>query len=371
MSTAFQKKQPNVNTSNIVLEESRMRKNSRVLLCGCFYYSGLIGLMHWWKRRAEPHLVILNYHEAAVGDLRQHLLYLKKHYHIKHLEAALLDFYGLPQKAEEKQETRIPLVMTFDDGYYDNYVHCFSLAKELHIPMTIFIIPWYIEKQHRFWWNEARSLDRFIKQSEVTFEEQTYHLDQPAERAAFLRLIDMRARYAPTVAEREQFLETIHLTLGVAAAYPEEQMDLPMTWEQIREMEASGWISFGAHTIHHPFIGYLANADEVESEVVDSREVLQHELGHPVTIFAYPGGKAEHIGDYGLHAVHRAGFDWVVTTIGRVNTRDTDPLALRRIEVNLSDHWLVMAAKTVGLLDFLFRLRSLPGALIKASIKKA
>src|SRR2546427_3585444 len=47
------------------------------------------------------------------------------------------------------------------------------------------------------------------------------------------------------------------------------------------------------------------------------RTVLEQQLGHPVRTFAYPVGKAEHIGAAALRAVREAGYDWAVTTIYR------------------------------------------------------
>jgi len=371
MHTTLQKTPVKTGKSTATMRESRMHRNMRIMLCGCLYYSGLIGLVHWQKRRVEPHVVILNYHEAAGGDLRRHLLYLRKHYHIEHLETALVDFYKKKGQGKAKQKPRTTIVLTFDDGDYNNYTHCLALAKELQVPITIFLIPGYIESGHRFWWEEAKNIDRLTQLQEVTLEGKTYDMDRPAERAALLQLIDTRVRRAATVAEREQFLEIVHQALQVPAASSEEQMQLSMSWEEVQEMEASGWISFGAHTMHHPILGYLTDADEIMQEVTESRKVLEQQLKHPVAIFAYPVGKLEHIGEYGRYAVQQAGFDWAVTTVGGVNTQSTDPLMLHRIEVNLSDHWLVMAAKTTGLLEIFLDLRRFPQIWLKTLIKRA
>jgi peptidoglycan/xylan/chitin deacetylase (PgdA/CDA1 family) len=339
------------------IKEDSMRTRVRIYVSACFYYSGLIDLIHWWMRRTKQHLLILNYHDATEGDLRRHLLYLRRHYRIEHLEDALEELY-LGRKREGRDQ-RLPLVLTFDDGYHDNYTHCLPLARELGVPMTIFLIPGYIENGHRFWWDEAESICRFTDLKEVVFEGNTYHLDQPDERVTLIQLIDMRARYAPSVVEREAFLSNIRAALAVGTAYAEEKATLPLTWEEAREMDASGWISFGAHTMHHPILGYLVDGCEVMREVTDCRSLLEKQLGHPVHTFAYPVGKPEHIGVYGPIAVAQAGYKWVVTTTGGVNTTQTNPHMLRRYEVNLSDHWLVMAAKTTGLLGFIVRLRRL------------
>ena len=130
-----------------------------------------------------------------------------------------------------------------------------------------------------------------------------------------------------------------------------------MTWAEVRKMEESGWVSFGAHTMHHPILAYLADPAEVQYEVEECRSVLEQRLGHPVRTFAYPVGKLEHIGDGGLRAVRAAGYEWALTTIEETNTPQTDPHLLCRLPGDITLHWLVMASELVGLLGNLSRLR--------------
>ena len=131
----------------------------------------------------------------------------------------------------------------------------------------------------------------------------------------------------------------------------------PLTWAEVHEMEESGWVSFGAHSMHHPILAYLADPHEVQREVEECRTVLEQHLGHPVRIFAYPIGKPEHIGDEGLKAVKAAGYEWAVTSIEEINTSQCDPYLLRRNPGVVNKHWLVMASELVGLLGIVSRLK--------------
>src|SRR5881394_1954812 len=121
-----------------------MRKQIGVFVAACFYYSGLVKLARWWTQRSGPRLIILNYHRATGGDLRSHLLYLRRHYRMLHLEEALEELYSSKEKRQVR-DLRTPLVLTFDDGYRDNYTHAFALARELQVPITIFLVPGYVE----------------------------------------------------------------------------------------------------------------------------------------------------------------------------------------------------------------------------------
>jgi peptidoglycan/xylan/chitin deacetylase (PgdA/CDA1 family) len=335
-----------------------MRTLLGVIVAACFYYSGLVKLARWLMRKSGRHLIILNYHRATGGDLRNHLLYLRRHYRMLHLEQALEELSMPAQGQKQVRDRRTPLVLTFDDGYRDNYTHAFALASQLRVPITLFLIPGYIESGDYFWWQEGRRLVRRTQVSEVTIEDHTYHLGQLEERDKLAKAIDRRLRYAQSVAEREAFLGTVRKVLAVPPLVTvEEEITMPLTWAEIREMEESGWVSFGAHTMHHPILAYLTDPAEVRREIGECREVLEQQLGHPVRAFAYPVGKFEDIGDEALRAVQEAGYSWAVTTVHGTNTPKSDPYRLRRVLGDVSRHRLVMAAEVSGLWHFFFHRR--------------
>src|SRR2546429_4964269 len=93
-------------------ENQLMRNRILLFVSACLYYSGLIKLSRWWTRRSGRYLVILNYHRAAGEDLRQHLLYLRRHFRILHLEAALEALYAPPKEGLWRKDRRTPLVLT-------------------------------------------------------------------------------------------------------------------------------------------------------------------------------------------------------------------------------------------------------------------
>ena len=288
------------------MEDQSMYAKVMTLIAACLYYSGWVALGRWWMRRQGPRLMILNYHRAGGGDLRRHMLYLHRHYRLQHLEDALEELFS--PAAHTVRDRRTPLVITFDDGYYDNYTHCFALARELHIPVTIFLLPGYIETGNHFWWLEPDYLVARACVREVMIEGLTYHLNTSEEREALTRAIVARLRCAASVHEREAFLREISPTSRAPPAVARaEKQDLPMSWVEIETMQKCAWISFGSHTMHHPILASLADPGEVEYEVRKSRAVLERHLETSVRSFAYPVGKVEDIGEQGVHSVQKSG----------------------------------------------------------------
>lgn len=337
-----------------------MYERLRILLAACFYYSGLVKLALKWQQRGSRCLIILNYHRATGEKLRAQFLYLRRHYRLMPLEEALNELYTTAS-VRCGRDRRVPLVLTFDDGYLDNYICAWPLAQKLQIPITIFLIPGYSESGHCFWWLAATYLVNHTHVEKVTVAGRTYRLAQLSDRLALVKIIDAHLRYATSVASREAFLMSMQCALEVSlpcrAIQGNSDTSLPLTWPEIREMEESGWVSYGAHTMHHPILGYLADLEEARCEVTGSRRLLEEQLGHSIRLFAYPVGREEHIGVIGRQIAQTAGYTWAVTTIEEVNTPHTDPYLLRRLPGNVEQHWLVMASELVGLLGIISRFR--------------
>jgi glycosyltransferase involved in cell wall biosynthesis/peptidoglycan/xylan/chitin deacetylase (PgdA/CDA1 family) len=102
-----------------------------------------------------------------------------------------------------------------------------------------------------------------------------------------------------------------------------------MTWEQLKEMVADGGVRIGAHTRTHALLPTMSVGD-LRDEIAGSKEDLEHELGVPVTTFAYPYGEYD---SAVLSVAAQANFTGACTVDEGLNFVGTSPMALRRIEI--------------------------------------
>lgn len=63
-----------------------------------------------------------------------------------------------------------------------------------------------------------------------------------------------------------------------------------LSWPEIKEMAASGLIEFYPHSHNHPRLDLIPK-EQAEREMVESKRVLEKELGRPMDVFAYPFGR--------------------------------------------------------------------------------
>jgi peptidoglycan/xylan/chitin deacetylase (PgdA/CDA1 family) len=66
-----------------------------------------------------------------------------------------------------------------------------------------------------------------------------------------------------------------------------------ISWDQLREMEATGLADVESHTVSHPPDLRALSDSELASELSDSRETIEAEMGHPVRFLAYTEGNAD------------------------------------------------------------------------------
>jgi peptidoglycan/xylan/chitin deacetylase (PgdA/CDA1 family)/GT2 family glycosyltransferase len=108
---------------------------------------------------------------------------------------------------------------------------------------------------------------------------------------------------------------------------------------QIRELHRHG-IQFGSHSLTHPFLTQLSNAD-LRREVADSKRRLEDFLGSEVSCFAYPYGDVD---ARVCWAVAEAGYRIGMTTEEGLNFWN-DPLCLKRSNVSEKDTMIEFVLK--------------------------
>ncbi len=124
--------------------------------------------------------------------------------------------------------------------------------------------------------------------------------------------------------------------------YPSAISNSPyaLTWEQLKEMKASGFVDIQSHTYWHPDFrkekGRRPAADYamfVDAQLVRSRTRLDAELGTHVDLLAWPYS----IVDKDLEtAARRAGYRAAFAYDGLIARPDDDPFSIHRVPVSNS-----------------------------------
>jgi len=284
------------------------------------------------KRRWCGNVQILVYHRVnddrdpffsgTPSDVfRKQMDYLVSNFNILSLEDAV---EGLARKDVPDNA----IVVTFDDGYRDNYLNAFPILNNLSIPATIFLATDAIGSGRMLWHDRVFSafrqtrvpfLDGFGARSKQ-YPLSTIH-DKVVALEEFLNFI--RAR---TDRERASWIDCLIETLGVSDS--REVSGLMLSWDEVRMMHEGG-ISFGSHSVTHPILSKLPT-DRIRDEIQESKLVIEQELHTPVRTFAYPNGREEDYNEITKSLLREAGYTCAVTTQFGNNESGCDLFELRR-----------------------------------------
>lgn len=107
-------------------------------------------------------------------------------------------------------------------------------------------------------------------------------------------------------------------------------------WDEIRELERHG-VRIESHGISHRPLAEL-EIDEAAREIVISKLKLEERLGRPVRAFSYVKGSEADYKPVHPSLVRQAGYDLAFTAVSGANGPSSDPLQLRRYNVEPYSH---------------------------------
>ena len=143
-------------------------------------------------------------------------------------------------------------------------------------------------------------------------------------------------------------------TLYVATEFVDEGRDfpadgIPLSWNALRDVQASGIVTVGSHTHSHALMDRLAPAD-IDAELDHADDLLEEHLGSRPTHFAYPKAVA---GSSPADAAVRVRYRSAALAGTRPNPYGrTDPHRLSRSPIQTSDGMRFFEAKLRGGMGF-------------------
>jgi peptidoglycan/xylan/chitin deacetylase (PgdA/CDA1 family) len=253
------------------------------LNCGYLWIRDLI--LSWMGRSRA---VVLYYHRIggrsvlskSVEQFQDDIRYLSTRYEC-------LTLIELCERLRHGKRFERPIaVVTFDDGYRDNFVNAVPVLREFGVTASFFVSTAYID-----------SFDEF-----------------PHDRELF----------------------------GPDCTYPK------LTWEDLEQMQQLGF-EIGSHTVTHADMS-LADEATARVEMQSSLDVLNAGLGSRPRCFTFPWGKPKRLSDMLVQQLQQSGYLGSAGASGGCNTFRTNPFEIQRVDLgNGSLSHLGSRAKIAGL----------------------
>ena len=177
------------------------------------------------------------------------------------------------------------VLITFDDGWLDNYIYAFPVLKQYKINATVFLVTNWIDEASK----NILSLNQHI----------------------------------PTHGESCKLVKK------------NQGNKVVLNWELICKMADSGLVEFHSHTKSHRKCTKIEERD-LSEEFSESKKSIEKQVGKVCDCLCWPMGRYN---DSAIKIADAIGYKSMFTTDHGVNTENSNPKLIKRIAVKNSELW--------------------------------
>lgn len=232
-------------------------------------------------------------------------------------------------------------MITFDDGYRDNYATAFPILRHEDVVATFFVATGFVDSPRLPWWDEIAWIVRTSRldglELPVWFDAPVM-FDGPLREGAIRKLL-RRYKEMPTAATAG-YLDELAVAAETGRHEAAMGKNLWMTWDMLREMKAAG-MTIGGHTVTHPVLSRMSPREQ-RYEILECGRRLACELGEPMRYFSYPVGNRAAFDQITRDSLREAGVSYAFSYYGGYRRFDGwDDYDVRRvaIETELDKDW--------------------------------
>lgn len=303
----------------------RFLGSARRFMLNRFDSPALVLLYHRVTRLEwDPHLLAV-----SPGNFYEQVNYLRKNCALLTIE----EFYHI--LSQRKKFPRKAVVLSFDDGYADNYHEALPILESLQSQALFFITTSNLDSDRELYWDD---LERIVMGNhalppniEIEHKDGHIQLDlrtQESRKKTYIFLCPL-LRFAPTD-ERTRIMDYLRAMTGLSVAgRPSHRM---LSNNELQAFSRSSSVVIGAHTHNHPSLAVLPYAEQLK-EIQLSKEILEALTGNTIPYFSYPYGSKQDYNNNSVKACRELGFKMVFSNhYGQVHSW-TDTMRVPRVLV--------------------------------------
>jgi peptidoglycan/xylan/chitin deacetylase (PgdA/CDA1 family) len=294
-------------------------KNKFIILC-----------YHRIGNKSGSNCLISSLINGTQEEFEKEIIFLKKYFNI-----ISLDY--LVERIDNKEPLPInSLLITFDDGYNDNYINAFPILKKYRVPAAVFLTTDFIDNDKDLIWTDKVAY--IIKETEkgsVNISGLGTHSLTNRYRKDKAKIAIIEYLKSIDDSEKNKIIDLLSKDLKVYLGSKISEK-LYLSSKEILEMAKDG-ISFGSHGCSHSILTKIS-LRQAQDEIVKSKMKIEELIGKEVTFFAYPNGTYLDFNNEIIEILKKAGYEAAFTTIpgGNRHSDSQDIFSLKRISAGQS-----------------------------------
>lgn len=221
-------------------------------------------------------------------------------------------------------KSKTQVVLTFDDGYCDNYETVFPILQKKGLPATFFLITDYINGNGPLWdWQLINILNNNTSIRSIEIDNQIIQQGFLKSRLSFIfRVLDKMKSIS--FAKRHEILS--FLKTKTNASFESNRC---MAWQEVKKMSEAG-MEIGSHSLSHRSLAMIPLL-EAKEEIKKSKEIIEYNIKNPCYHFSFPYGSRQDYNQSLVNYVKDAGYQTCLLNVHGYNRIKKDSFCFKRI----------------------------------------
>lgn len=213
------------------------------------------------------------------------------------------------------------VVVTFDDGFRNNFENAAPILTDLKIPTTFYISAGMINTNLIFWVDKLELAfthsKKKILELKISNLNKTYSLSTIESRISALEEVKMICKQTP-LQQRHALVDEVLALLDVDPYDFVSDDNLAMDWRELRTLSDQPLFEIGGHNMYHDVFTSL-NEEDLQLEVSLTIDLLRYHLKKKIIHYSYPEGGSKHFDKKCIEILKSSGIVCCPTAIDGVN----------------------------------------------------
>ena len=219
------------------------------------------------------------YGTISINHFKKQILFLSNYYKFIKVD----EFLGQNHSKRE-------LLLTFDDGYHNNYEYVVPFLKKLNLPAVFFVSPHHCNGDNFLWFSYLKALQGFFPEDGFAWRGRYYDFKKKTRNQSYTLLKNELLKLTPHPSE---MYKAIYYELPKLESFVPQNIILEyfkgMTNDELHKISNDNLFSLGLHTMDHVFLTKCTDR-EAKDQIRKNMDFIHSYTSGKFSVIAYPSG---------------------------------------------------------------------------------
>lgn len=230
------------------------------------------------------------------------------------------------------------VLVTFDDGFENNYKVAVPILKKFKVPSIFYISSGMIGKKELFWVDKIEDIINRCKKKMITLTLDKKKKFNLKTKSCKIKAVQNIKKFCKNSAayKKDLIIKDLSKETGVVPNSKLSKNYKIMTWDHVKKIASNKLFDIGGHSLDHNILSKLP-VTQMKNNIKRSIKILEKKLKKKIIHYSYPEGQAHDYNKDVKKYLRSLGIECCPTAINGIAKIDGDKFELKRIMVGIND----------------------------------